>query len=119
MGQINSTLSNKEAATLIRKMLESYKEPRGNGKSLGALMNIIALRKAVEVLESNNDNPLPESCNDLNNQLSIIAENHSLTGLTDEQFEALKDAWTYGYCAAMDYAESCIDKLIKKEGRYE
>lgn len=115
MGQINSTLSNKEAATLIRKMLESYKEPRGNGKSLGALMNIIALRKAVNVLESSNDCPLPESCSDLDNRLSVIAANHGLTGLTDEQFEALKDAWTYGYCAAMDYAKSCIDKLVKKE----
>lgn len=116
MGQINNTLSNKEAATLIRKMLESYKEPRGNGKSVGSLMNIIALSKAVEVLESSNDNPLPESCNDLNNHLSIIAANHGLTELTDEQFEALKDAWNYGYCDAMDYAKSCIDKLIKKEG---
>lgn len=78
-------------------------------------MNIIALRKAVDVLESTNDCPLPESCNDLNNHLSIIAANHCLTELTDEQFEALKDAWNYGYCAAMDYAKSCIDKLIKKE----
>ena len=116
MGQVNNTLSNKEAAVLIRKMLESYKEPRGNGKSLDSLMNIIALHKAVNVLESSNDCPLPESCNDLNNQLSIIAANHGLTGLTDEQFEALKDAWNYGYCDAMDYTKSCIDKLIKKEG---
>lgn len=115
MGQINSTLSNKEAATLIRKMLESYKEPRGNGKSLGALMNIIALRKAVEVLESNNDNPLPESCNDLDNRLIDIAANHGLTELTDGQFEALKQIWNDGYCSGISYAKSCIDKLVKKE----
>lgn len=115
MGQVNNTLSNKEAAVLIRKMLESYKEPRGNGKSVGSLMNIIALRKAVEVLESSNDYSLPESCNDLDNRLSVIAANRGLTGLTDEQFEALKDAWNYGYCDAMDYAKSCIDKLVKKE----
>lgn len=115
MGQVNNTLSNKEAATLIRKMLESYKEPRGNGKSLGALMNIITLRKAVEVLESSDDCPLPESCNDLNNQLSIIVEVHGLTELTDEQFETLEDAWVNGYCSGISYAKSCIDKLVKKE----
>lgn len=115
MGQVNNTLSNKEAAVLIRNMLNSYKEPRGNGKSIGALMNIIALSKAVNVLESSNDNPLPKSCDDLDNRLSAIATNHGLTELTDEQFEALKDAWNDGYCDAMNYAKSCIDKLIKKE----
>lgn len=107
MGQVNSTLSNKEAATLIRKMLESYKEPRGNGKSIGSLMNIIALSKAIEVLESSNDNSLPESCNDL--------DDHDLTDLTDGQFEALKHIWNDGYCSAIEYAKNCIDKLIKKE----
>ena len=115
MGQVNNTLSNKEAATLIKKMLESYKEPRGNGKSVGSLMNIIALCKAVEVLESSNDNPLPESCTGLDDKLSIIAANHGLTELTDEQFEALRYIWNDGYYSAIEYAKSCIDKLIKKE----
>ena len=103
MGQVNSTLSNKEAATLIRKMLESYKEPRGNGKSIGSLMNIIALSKAIEVLESSND------------RLNGIADDHDLTDLTDGQFEALKHIWNDGYCSAIEYAKNCIDKLIKKE----
>lgn len=115
MEQVNNTLSNKEAATLIRKMLESYKEPRGNGKSIGSLMNIIALSKAVEVLESSNGNPLPGSCKDFDDILSIIAANHGLTELTDEQFEALRQTWYDGYCSAIEYAKSCIDKLIKKE----
>lgn len=115
MGQVNSTLSNKEAATLIRKMLESYKEPRGNGKSIGSLMNIIALSKAIEVLESSNDNSLPESCNDLNCRLNGIADDHDLTDLTDGQFEALKQIWHDGYCSGIAYAKSCVDKLIKKE----
>lgn len=115
MGQVNSTLSNKKAATLIRKMLESYKEPRGNGKSIGSLMNIIALSKAIEVLESSNDNSLPESCNDLDDRLNGIADDHDLTDLTDGQFEALKHIWNDGYCSAIEYAKNCIDKLIKKE----
>lgn len=33
MGQVGNQLSNKEASLLIRKMLESYKEPRGNGRA--------------------------------------------------------------------------------------
>lgn len=105
MGQVNSTLSNKEAATLIRKMLESYKEPRGNGKSIGSLMNIIALSKAIEVLESSNDNSLPESCNDLDDRLNGIADDHDLTDLTDGQFEALKHIWNDGYCSPIEYAK--------------
>lgn len=115
MGQVGNQLSNKETATLIKKMLESYKEPRGNGKSVGSLMNIIALRKAVEVLESSNDNPLPGSCNDLNCRLNGIADDHDLTDLTDGQFEALKQIWNDGYYSGIAYAKSCVDKLIKKE----
>lgn len=115
MEQVNNTLSNKEAATLIRKMLESYKEPRGNGKSIGSLMNTLALSKAVEVLESSNGNHLPGSCNDLNCRLNGIADDHDLTDLTDGQFEALKHIWYDGYCSGIAYAKSCVDKLIKKE----
>ena len=115
MGQVGNQLSNKEAATLIKKMLESYKEPRGNGKSIGALMNILALSKAVETLESSGANPLPGSCKDLDDILSIIATGHGLTELTDEQFEALSHIWNDGYWSAIEYAKSCIDKFIKKE----
>ena len=106
MGQVGNQLSNKEAATLIKKMLESYKEPRGNGKSIGALMNILALSKAVETLESSGTNSFPESCNDLNCRLN---------GIADGQFEALKQIWNDGYCSGIAYAKSCVDKLIKKE----
>lgn len=106
MGQVGNQLSNKEAATLIKKMLESYKEPRGNGKSIGALMNMLALSKAVETLESSGTNSFPESCNDLNCRLN---------GITDGQFEALKQIWNDGYDSGIAYAKSCVDKLIKKE----
>lgn len=115
MGQVGNQLSNKKAATLIKKMLESYKEPRGNGKSIGALMNMLALSKAVEILESSGTNSFPESCNDLNCRLNGIADDHDLTDLTDGQFEALKQIWNDGYCSGIAYAKSCVDKLIKKE----
>lgn len=115
MGQVGNQLSNKEASLLIRKMLESYKEPRGNGKSIGALMNMLALSKAVETLESSGTNSFPESCNDLNCRLNGSADDHDLTDLTDGQFEALKQIWNDGYYSGIAYAKSCVDKLIKKE----
>lgn len=53
MIESNKTLnmSNKEAADILRTMLNSYQPPRANGKSMSELRMIVALNKAIKALE--------------------------------------------------------------------